>query len=88
MNRNLLIEKYSSGKEERENPKDVELCLRNVIKWGWKECGIDGKGMRDKTGKLGLCKVLHIRQREFLSCPNSKGDSRFSLRRKARGCRF
>ena len=42
--RNLLLEKERRGKEERENPKDLELYLRNVIMWVRLECGVDEDG--------------------------------------------
>lgn len=38
MSRNLLLGgKKSSRREVRQNPKDLGLCLRNVIIWGWQE---------------------------------------------------
>ena len=43
--------------------------------------------MREKTGKLRLWKVLHIRQREFLSCPEVKGRADFLLRRHSKSLR-
>ena len=39
--RNLLLEKERPGKEERDDPKDLELHLTNVIMWVWFKCEMD-----------------------------------------------
>ena len=39
--RNLLLEKERPGKEERDDPKDLELHLTNVIMWVWLKCEMD-----------------------------------------------
>lgn len=36
--RNLLLEKERPGKEEKENPKDLQLHLTNVSMWVWLKC--------------------------------------------------
>lgn len=54
--RNLLLQKERRGKEERENPKDLELYLRNVIMWLWLECGMDEDGGEREDWKAGTMK--------------------------------
>lgn len=56
-------EKNKSEKEERENPKGLGLCPRNVMVLLWQEEGRDGEHLCGiRLEGVELRRVLHIRQ--------------------------